>query len=84
MLQRRKKGERMPYALIILRHATILLTALIAKMFYAWVQVKNEADVEKAERKQQVVRHYKVKLKAKVFTNWKVCHVPTQSYHLKY
>ncbi len=51
-----------------------LLIALIAKMFYAWVQAKNEADVEKAERKQQAVRLYKVKLKARVFTNWKVCH----------
>ena len=50
----------------------IAFIALIAEMFYAWVQAKNEAEVEKAEKKKQAIRHYKLRMKAKVMKSWKV------------
>ena len=45
---------------------------MVAEAFYAWVQAKNEAEVEKAERKKRAVKHYRLKAKARVFYKWKV------------
>lgn len=49
-----------------------MILALIAEIFYAWVQAKNEAEVEKEERKQLAIKHHRLKTKKRLFTKWKV------------
>lgn len=53
-------------------YATFSYIALLAEIFYAWVQAKNEAEVEKAEKKQKATKHHRVRVKARVLKNWKV------------
>ena len=49
---------------------------LMANVFYSWIQVKNEADVEVEERIKNARESYKKHLKKKVFHKWRV-HIVT-------
>ena len=60
------------YTIIYSLFLWYIYIAMVAEAFYAWVQAKNEAEVEKAERKKRAVKHYRLKAKARVFYKWKV------------
>lgn len=47
--------------------------AILANVFYSWIQVKNEAEVEMEEKLLNAHKFYKQKIKRKIFQKWKVC-----------